>query len=118
MTRPNFPEKSENTKFSRKFGLLAGVVALLGGCAGPGGPNPALTYRVSVAESRKVALVAPSAPLATIADLEAAARIETGCRATAIPRIYDAAGQDRDRILPAAAYTGFGGQAPVTLACR
>ena len=118
MTQPNFRENSERTKFSRKFGPLAGVVALLAGCAGPGGPNPSLSYRVSVAESRKVALVAPSAPLATIADLEAAARVETGCRARAIDRVYAAAGQDRDRIVPASIYAGFGGQLPVTLACR
>ena len=89
-------------------------------CAPPAKTGPAsdLTYRISVPDSRKIALVAPSAPLASIADLEEAARQETGCRATAIPRIYDAAGQDRDVIVPASVYRGFGGQLPVKLACR
>ena len=96
------------------------ALAVIGGCAPPAktGPGAALTYRISVPDSRKIALVAPSAPLATIADLEQAARQDTGCRATAIPRIYDATGQDRDVIVPASVYAGFGGQIPVTLACR
>lgn len=97
--------------------LLTGCFGLAS-CAPPDGTGPALTYRVSIPASREIALVAPSAPLATIADLEDAARRESGCRATAIPRVYDATGQDRDTVVPATLYTGFGGQLPVTLACR
>ena len=101
------------------FRALA-LATLVASCAPPGptGPGADLTYRVSVPESREIALVAPSAPLASIADLEDAARAETGCSATAIKRVYDATGQDRDAIVPASLYTGFGGQLPVMLACR
>ena len=94
------------------------ALCVMAACAPPAGPSTDLTYRISIPDSRKIALVAPSAPLATIADLEAAARAESGCRATAIPRIYDAVAQDRDTIIPASLYRGFGGQLPVTLSCR
>jgi hypothetical protein len=92
-------------------------VAEMTACAPPAPQKTALTCQVSVFESRKIALVAPSAPLARIADLEDAAPADTGCRATAIKQAYDAANQDRSVIVPASLYRGFGGQLPVTLEC-
>jgi hypothetical protein len=117
---PKFRENAGTPKFSRKFCLLVAAVStgVMFGCAPPPVPPTALTYQVTVPESRKIAMVAPSAPLATIADIEKAARTDTGCRATAIDRVYQAAGSDRDVIVPSAVYRGFGGRIPVTLECR
>jgi hypothetical protein len=99
---PKFRENAGTPKFSRKFCLLVAAVSagVMFGCAPPPVPPTALTYQV------------------TVPDIEKAARADTGCRATAIDRVYQAAGSDRDVIVPSAVYRGFGGRIPVTLECR
>lgn len=76
-----------------------------------------VTYRVSVPASRKIALVAPSAPTVSVRDIENAARRDTGCRATVIDRVSRAVNGDTSAVIPSKTYLGFGGQLPVTLTC-
>ncbi|WP_386682832.1 hypothetical protein [Loktanella sp. R86503] len=105
--------------FSRNLRLVM-VTATLGAmnsCASPQVTDSDLTYQITVAQSRKVAMIAPSTPLATIQNLESAASRETGCQATAIDRVYAAVDQDRSTAVPASLYRGFGGRLPVTLDC-
>ena len=107
--------------------ITVGLLSLLAGCdtietlpviGTPAARMPTgVSYDVTVADSRRLALVRVSGTGPTIAAIEAAARRESGCRATAAAPLYAATGDARDVALPRDALVGFGGAVPVTLEC-
>ena len=119
----------------RRVAALAGLV-LLAACAGnapeyvPPLPGEAVSqrdvttaaaredYTVSMSSAREGALVRVATPQPTISAIEAVARRQSGCRATAIENLYTVMGGDRDAVIPAAEIRRYGSSVPVILACR